>query len=927
LSREPEVDGGSRERPDSTAGSGDAESGRTARADRRALPVRAYGKMLGALPRDFRASFGDEAERLFAELYGEALRERGRTAALRFWIWSTWRLALCAIRARGEATTNAPMAGGATTRHEEGETMMGGFAQDLRYASRTLRKNPGFALSATLILAAGIGATTTIFSVVDTVVLRSLPYPSAGRLVHFDEGAHSYPLFRAWQELESMEGVAAARDHDVDLTGEGAPQRLPAAAVSDRFFEMLGASPALGRLFTASEHPSTQGPVVLSHGAWQRLFAGDPDVVGRSVRIDGRPIEVVGVLSEDFVPPDIETGSRVDFWLPLDDGGEERRDDHGSHTLSVVGRLRPGVALAAAQAEVDAQREAMASQAPTQYVTRDGSIRYTPLVELREATVRSVSRTLWLLFGAVGMLLLIACANVANLFLARGTSRAREIALRGALGASRRRIMRQVLTESVVLAVAGGALGALLAFGGVELLLRFQPGGIPRIDTLAVDGRILAFSLFVSMGTGVLFGWLPALQATRGDINDALKDGGTSVGVGRRRRRARSLLVITEVALAVVLLAGGGLLFRTLIAMVRVDPGFEVEGLAVLRLSLDAGYTPTGRLQFTEELSERIRALPGTRSVGAGPTIPFSYTGGSRCCWRTNVVGDPAQYDEEDRYASIIHPVTQSYFETLAAPLASGREFDAADMAGGQVAILNARTAMDLYGTEEVVGRTLMLRGRTPLEVVGVVRGVRHWGLDQEIEPAVYVPYGVFGGDFDRMHFAVRTEAPIETVAAALRQAVWSVDGDLPIPEVVSMEARVSASLASPRFLSGLVGGFALVALLLACGGVYGSMLYTVGQRRREMGIRLALGADRQDVIGLVLRHASLLGGTGIAIGLLVSLALSRLMESLLWGVTPTDPPTYAGVAAALGLTAAVASFLPAWKASRTDPVRTLGAE
>jgi predicted permease len=888
--------------------------------------VRAYSALLRLLPRELREEFGAEAAALFRELWNEARRDGGPAASSSLWVRSSTRLVECAVRARLEAwrkTTSGPVA----ARGDTGvANTMGRIAQDLRYAARTLRKNPGFALTAILILGAGIGATTTIFSVVDTVVLRSLPYPSAGRLVHFDQGGHSFPLFRGWQDLESFEAVAAARDREVDLTSEAAPERLPAAAVSEAFFELLGAAPGLGRLFVASEYAGEGRSVVLSHPAWRRLFGGDPEVLGRVVQIDGQPTEIVGVLAETFVPPDLTTGSRVDFWFPLDDGGANR-DDHAYHTLDVIGRLRSGVSLEAAQAEADAQRDAIAPQAPSQYVRRDGTMAYTPLVELREATVRNVSRTLWLLLGAVGMLLLIACANVANLFLARGTSRTREIALRGALGASRSHIASQVLTESVVLAVAGGALGVLLAFGGVDLLARFQPGGIPRIDGLAVDGRVLGFSLVMSVTTGVLFGWLPVLQATRGDINDALKEAATAVGAGRSGRRARGVLVVTEIALAVVLLAGGGLLFRTLVAMVQVDPGFETEGLAVVRLSLDARYSESDRRQFTEELSERLRGLPGTRSVMAGPSIPFSSTGTSRCCWRTSIVGDPALHDQEDRrYQSIVHPVTDAYFETLRVPVIAGREFTRGDMAGSQLAILDEGTARDLYGRDDVIGETLTL-GDATLEVIGVAAGVHHWGLNQPIEPAVYVPYGTFGADFDRLEVAVRTDAALEAVAAGLREAVWAVDPDLPIPDVVTMEDRVSASLATPRFLSGLLGAFALVALLLACGGIYGSMLYTVGQRKREMGIRLALGAGREDVIGLVLRHGVLLAGAGIAIGIVAGLSLSRTMETLLWGVEPTDPLTFAVVGVALGGSAVLASFVPAWKASRTDPIRTLGAD
>lgn len=802
---------------------------------------------------------------------------------------------------------------------------MSAFAKDVRYAIRALIKRPGFALTAVLILAAGIGATTTIFSVVDTVVLRQLPYPDAGKLVHFDEGSHNYPNFRTWREMGSFESVSAARDYEVDLTGEGPPQRIPAAAVSQAFFGMFGAAPYLGRLFTADDYPGDRSVSVLGHGFWERM-GSDPSILGQTLRIDGEPTTVVGVLSPTFVPPMLETGSRVDVWFALDDGGE-MAESYGYHVLGVAARLHQDVSVEAAQAEVDAERAALAEEMPNRYIRRDGTLVTTPLVEMREATVSEVSTMLYLLLGAVGMMLLIACANVANLFLARGTARTKEIALRGALGASRARLAVQILTESLLLAIVGGGLGVVSAFGGVELFAQFTPGGIPRLEGLAVDTRILLFSLGISAATGVIFGMLPALQAMRADVNDALKDASSALTISPRGRRVRSGLVVSEIALAVVLLAGAGLLFRSFVAMAQVDPGFDTDQLVVLPLSLEAEYEPSEREQFARELLAGIEALPGTESAAVGWAVPFSRTGRNRCCWRTDVTGDPALVDEADPFLSIIHPVTSAYFETLRAPVVMGRTFEPADdRADSDAAILNRAAAEDLFGSADPVGRTIEMRGDV-LTVVGVVEGVHHWGLSQDVEVGVYVPYVRYGPEFEMFEVILRTGASIETVAEGLRAAVWAIDPDLPIDEIVTMERMIAGSLATPRFLSGLLGGFAAVALLLACGGIYGSMLYTVGQRRREMGIRLALGAAGSDVIGLVLRYGLVLAVLGIAIGTVAGLALSRLMQTLVWGIEPTDPMTYIGSAVLLGLTALLASFVPARRAARTDPLQTLRAE
>lgn len=896
---------------------------KTPGAHTRPWAVRIYGALLRLMPADFRRSFAADAEDTFLDLYREAVSFGSRRAVAALWIRAVRGLVYCAVEARfeGRRQRKRGLLGPDGLGEGRGGIMSGVF-QDLRYTIRGLARRPGFTFPAAAILAVGIGATTTIFSVVDTVVLRPLPYPDAERLVNFAEGAHSFPSLSAWQELASFELVAGARTYSVDLTGDGLPEQLDAAAVSSEFFPLLGGAPQLGRLFDSSD----RAVAVLSHGTWERRWGGDPNVVGSSITLDGSPVVVVGVMRQDFTPPELATGSRVDLWLPLGDGGEWAQE-HGFLDLSVLGRLRPGVSLEAAQGELDAQRTAVAELMPDMYKNSDGSLWMVPLVPMREATVHRVSVTLYLLLGAVGMMLLIACADVANLFLARGTSRTREVALRSALGASRARISGQVLMESLVLAAVGGALGVALAYGGVEVFTRFDPGGIPRLSGLEVDPRILLFSAAVSVGTGVLFGSLPAYQAARADVNETMKAGTASLTSGPGGRRMRNALVVTEIALALVLVTGAGLLFRTFVAMVSVDPGFDVEQLAVLPVDVSARFTEAERAQFLQDLTGRVSDIPGVTAVAGAGALPFKFTGGARCCRRRVAVGDPALADDERPFRPMIHPVTQGYFATLGAAVSSGREFERSEMErGAPVAILNRVTAERLYGTDDVVGRTLLLGGEETFTVIGVADGVYHWGMTAGVEPAIYVPFAQYGDFFPVVELAVRFDADLEALVPALQQAVWSVAPDLPV-EVTTMELRVSASMASTRFLSLLFGAFAGLALLLATAGIYSSMLYTVGQRNREMGIRLAVGGEGRDVVKLIMVHGLILCGGGTALGALGALLLSRLMERLIWGVEATDPATLAGTVLLLGGSALSACVLPAWKGARADPLETLRAD
>ncbi len=799
--------------------------------------------------------------------------------------------------------------------------------QDLRFAFRSFRRRPGFNLAAILILGVGIGSTTTIFSVVDTVMLRPLPYPDSGKLVSFGGFSGMRPnMYLRWEAgLSSYETLGAAWNVHTSLTGEGPPRRLQAARVTPQVLPLLGATPHLGRLLMQDDYRGDLGVGVLGFGAWQRLWGGDPDIIGRSIHVEGRPVVVAGILSPTFDPPEVVTGARVDLWLPFDVGDPEIST---WSILGVVGRIKDDVGFFAAMAELRAFTTNLAEEIPDELLRQDGSVIHTKLVPLQIATFREVGSSLLLLMWAVLLLLGIACANVANLLLAQGTTRKRELALRGALGAGRGRIVRQLLTESVTLAVLGGVVGIGLAFFGVSAFLRFNPGGVPRIETLSVDPRILLFALLASLATGLLFGLSPALHAARRDVAEAIKDGGTASGGIRRGRRTRSGLVVMEIALALVLLTSAGLFFRSLVAMAEVDPGFQADNLVMLPLHLGSGYEPAGRQQFTLDVASRLGEIPGTMGVAAGLTAPFQYVGANKCCIWHEVREESSGESVRPLPMVMTQPVSSGYFRTIDAKISYGREFDSTDEAGdGLVAIINELTARYFFGTEDVVGRTLEVGGWGTFTVVGVAQGVRHWGVAGGISPAVYVPYSHWGAFSEIYTLMVRSTADMRTLAPMIREAIWAADPNLPVEEIVPMRQRAEASMAGQRFLSILLGTFAAISLILATGGIYASMLQNVGQRRQEMGIRMALGAGGGQVVGLVLRGGMGLAAVGIGIGTVASLGMTQILRSWLFGIGFVDPVTLVGVILILGGAAIMACIIPALKASRADPLETLKVE
>ena len=795
--------------------------------------------------------------------------------------------------------------------------------QDLRRTLRGFRQKPGFALAVVTTLALSIGLTTIVFSIVDGVLLRQLPYPEAERLVYFDEGSFPGPLYQEWREdLVSVESLAAAWwDQIRGLTGDGPPVQLSAAGVTANFLPLFGAVAEQGRLILETDAYQDR-VVVISDGLWARRWGRDPSVVGRSVVLDGESWTVIGVVSSAFVPPEAVVGPQVDLWLPLETE-HEWMEGWDMHILAIVGRLRPGVDRAAAQAELDAYSRAVAER-QSERRSKGGEPELTPLVPLHEITVGAVRRHLTLLLGAVGLMLLIGCANVANLLLARGNDRRRELALHAVLGAGRARLACQLFVESLVLSVAGGIFGLVLAHLGVRVFMVLQPLSLPRMSEIVVDGRILSFAIAVSIATGLLFGLAPALQAARTDVHGVLKE---TPGTGAGRQRLRGSLVIAEFALALMLLVGAGLLGHSLFKQLRTEPGFAADGLVRLKLDLGSDSYEDSRVAFTRQLVEGLEATPGILSATAGWTMPFDYTAGGRCCWRT--VFSTASDLETQR--SIVHPITPGYFATLGVPEVRGRELTWADGDASPVPIVLNRTAAKMFfGDEEPLGQRLMMGRQEPAEmrVAGVVGDVRRWGLTAGPDPAVYLPFSAYGSDTEELSVVVRTVAGLTPqVAESLQEVVWRLNPALPIGEIATMPRMISESLGEPRFYSLLFGIFAGLAVLLAATGIASSLLYAIGQRRREMGIRLAVGARDVDLMKLVVRQGMALAVAGMALGLLGASWLSRFLDSLIHGLEPTDLPTFAAVSAVLGVVALFACLVPALEASRTDPAETLRAD
>jgi putative ABC transport system permease protein len=802
------------------------------------------------------------------------------------------------------------------------------FKQDFLYAVRRLLKAPGFTLVAVVTLALGIGANSAIFSVVNGVLLKPLPYPEPDRLVgvyHTTDGQRavmSGPNFtdvsRAATSFESAAAISTGR---MILTGEGEPTRLAIAEVSASLFSVLRVRAALGRAFNADENtPGRNNLVILSHGLWQQRFGSDPSVIGRRITLDGVSKEVVGVMPAGFSYP-----SGRDAWLPVDYDEGFVTKQRGAWYLSVVARLKPGVTPQQSAAEV----EAIGRNLARQYPDANAEIGMTTY-PLLEAMVGNIRPSVMILLGAVGFVLLIACTNVANLLLARAATRETEMAVRTALGAGRARLVRQLLTESVLLSLVGAGFGLLLAVWGVELLTNLKPQGIPRLDNVRIDGVVILFTIAVGVVTGVLFGLVPAFAATRG-LSATLKESGRGAVTSRSAGRVRGALVVTELALAVMLLVGAGLLMRSFIKLQAVDPGFKVDPALTFDLTLpDARYKEMEQqIAFYDQLLPRLRGLPGVQAASAVMGLPLA---GLDFIISFEVAGRPP-VPPAQQPSMQVRVATPEYFSTLGIPLKRGRMFTEDDrLQSPKVVLITEAAAKQYFPNEDPIGKTIKLGwGRGPGkpraggEVVGVVGDIKAEGLDEPNPPQIYMPLRQWPVSF--MTVVLKTSVPPTSLTEAARAQVAAIDPNLPLSNIGTLDAIVAKSISQQRFYMTLLSVFAAVALVLAAIGIFGVLSYAVSQRTREIGIRMALGAQERTVIGLVVRQAMALVAAGVVAGTLLALYLSQTMTKMLFSVRPTDPATFVSVAAVLAGVALLASYLPARRATRVDPIVALRSE
>ena len=803
--------------------------------------------------------------------------------------------------------------------------------QDLRYGTRSLLKTPGLALTAVAALALGIGANTAIFSVVDAVLLRPMPYARPEHLLMLWQNDTNRSVPREWvspanfldwkRDTRTFESLAAFRDRSYDLTGSAEPERIDGQWVSASLFPTLGVKPLYGRVFLEEEdRPGAAQVAVLSHRLWQRRFGSDPGIVGKPITLNGQSVTVVGIMPPGFRFP----GSDDELWMPLAFDDQMAGLRH-SLMLRVVGRLAPGATVAQARAEMDT----IGGRLEKAYPDANTGMGIT-LIPLQEEMVGEVRTALLILLGAVAFVLLIACANVANLLLSRAAARHKEMAIRASLGAGRARLLRQLLTESVMLSLVGGVLGALLALWGVDLLQLSIPADVPRFRPIVVDARVLLFTLGVSVLTGLLFGVLPALDSSRLDLNEALRDG-TRGTPGRARGRARDLLVVGEIGVAFVLLIGAGLLIRSFGRIRELDPGFRTDRVLTLRMGIPRakyGELPK-RMAFYRQLLDRVGALPGVRSSGLISFLPLTFTGGS---YSYTIEGRPPAPSGQEPFA-VYRLVSSDLLRSLGVPLRRGRGFtEQDDEKAPRVAIISESLARRDFPGEDPIGRRIALGVGGPedelLLIVGIAGDVRHFELDRDPRPALYVPYAQESEFWLAPHdLVVRAQADPLALAAAVREAIRSIDPEQTVSNVRTMEAVMSEAVARRRFSTLLLGAFAGVAVLLAALGTYGVIAHSVARRTQEIGIRMALGARPIDVLRMVLGQGTRLAILGAVLGVVCALALTRLMGSLLFGVSPTDPMTFFLTALVLPAIAVLASFVPARRATRVDPMIALRCE
>ena len=810
--------------------------------------------------------------------------------------------------------------------------------QDLRYAARMLRKNAALTMVIVLSLAVGIGANTAIFSVVNALLLKPLPYPEPDRLAILWLRSPGIGIPQDWPspgqymdikaENHSFDELSISIGGSFNLTGLDRPERLEGMRTSSTLLDMLGAKPLLGRTLLAEEDQPGKPPVaLLTHGLWKRLFGGDPQIVGRSLTLNGKQYTVAGVLRPDFllnseVVPTVAAIEKVEILLPLPFGADavNRR---GDENYNIVGRLKPGVTMREAQEDIAAIAGRIRNK---DHRDRTFTISVVPLLD---QVVGNVRRSVLIMLGAVTLVLLIACANVANLLLSRATGREKEVAIRAALGAGRMRLVQQLLTESVLLGVLGGAAGLLVAVLTLYLVRDINPGNIPRLDAIRIDGSVLAFTFGVAILTGIIFGMAPAIRVARVDLNTSLKSGGrssqTEGGFNVTRHGLRSLLVITELALSMVLLIGAGLLIRSFARLASVPPGFNPDHVISMR-SAEAGpkyQQDKARIQFYQQIGERISRLPGVQSQGAVSTLPLT----ASVSWGGILIEGYTPPPSEPELQVDMRVATNDYFRTMEIPLLQGRFFNDHDTADvPHVILIDDKMAKRFWPHESAVGKRMRANVKDPwFTVVGVVGTVKQYGLDIDGRMVVYYPEQQ-SADGD-LYLVARTSNDPASVASAMVREIHAIDAGVPVFEVRTMQERLHDSLARQRFSMAVLGGFAGFAMLLAAVGVYGVISYMVTQGTHDIGLRMALGAQQGNILGLVVKQGMALAAIGIVAGLMGAFSLTRVMATLLFGVSATDVVTFSVVTLFLVAIALVASYVPALRATRVDPVVALHYE
>ncbi len=796
--------------------------------------------------------------------------------------------------------------------------------RDLQYSFRTLARNPGFACVSILALALGIGANTAIFTVVNSVLLQPLRFQKPEQLIvvrernlkggfpQFSMSPGNYLDYR--DHNHSFSGIAAFGGQGLNLSGGAEPERLRGTRVTVEFFDVLGRKPAMGRTFTAQEMQLGTHAAIVSYGLWQRRFAGSPNVLAQTLRLNDELYPIVGVMPADFQFPAL-----IEIWTPLS-MDLQNWQQRGGHYLNAIGRLKDGATLAGAQADLNAIAARAEQQFPDSNLGWDTTLR-----DLRESVVGRIRPAMVTLTASAGFVLLIACVNLANLLLSRSAARQREIGIRSSLGAGRGRLIRQLLTESVVLAGLGAAVGLALAWAGTRLLITLSPTILPRANEIAIDGWALGFTASAAILTGILFGLAPAIHLARTDLASGLREGGRGNSIGFRRNRLRSGLVIGEVALALVLLTGAGLLMRSFYQLQEIDPGFDPHGVLTFRTNLPGAKYKTDEQQaaFYRRALDRIRALPGVTAAGAAQIFPLS---GSDYILSFEQIGKPPVPVGNEPNAAY-YSATPGYFGALRIPIRRGRAFtEHDDAAGPPVAIVSESMARQFYANENPLGQQIKMgNGSKPAEIVGIVGDVRDQELETAGRAAVYEP--VAQVPFGSVYFAVRTEREPSALISGVRAAMREMDAELPIDAVGTVDSLLATSLSQRRFALVLMVVFAGLALALAMVGIYGVISYAVTQATQEIGIRMALGARRLDVLRMVFRYSGILITCGLIIGIAAALGTGRLLASQLFQVKPTDPATYAAVALILVATGLAACSIPALRATRVDPLAALRNE